>query len=157
MVTAADAFLATLSADQTAESVLDLTNETAADDVLNATQSSGSGGGGAGGGGAGGGGGYSSGTYFLAFLGHSVTLAVAALARLDLPAAPVESLIAASILIGAGHALRPLFPGREALIAAGFGLIHGMAFSFTLAELHLDTGQLVLSLLGFNLASRRCS
>ncbi|MGX1471875.1 UNVERIFIED_CONTAM: hypothetical protein RKD50_000683 [Streptomyces canus] len=36
-------------------------------------------------------------------------------------------------------------------MAGGFGLGHGMAFSFVLAEMHLSTGQLVTSLLGFNL------
>ncbi|WP_432504749.1 HupE/UreJ family protein [Kineococcus arenarius] len=88
----------------------------------------------------------------LAFtVGHSATLAISALGRFTLPTAPIESFIALSILIGAVHALRPLFPGREALVAALFGLVHGMAFSFTLAELELSTGQLVLSLLGFNL------
>lgn len=88
----------------------------------------------------------------LAFtLGHSLTLALSALGRLQLPATPIEVFIALSILIGAVHALRPLFPGREALAAGLFGLIHGMAFSFTLAELGLTTSQLVLSLLGFNL------
>ncbi|MFT3799354.1 HupE/UreJ family protein [Microbacterium sp.] len=84
-------------------------------------------------------------------IGHSATLAIASLARLDIPAAPVEALIAVSILVGAVHALKPIFPGREALVAGVFGLVHGTAFSFTLAELHLDTGQLILSLLGFNL------
>lgn len=34
---------------------------------------------------------------------------------------------------------------------SGFGLIHGMAFSFTLAELNLNAAQTALSLLGFNL------
>ena len=88
----------------------------------------------------------------LAFtVGHSVTLALSALTDLDLPARPVEALIAVSILIGAAHAIRPLFPGREALVAGGFGLVHGMAFAFTLAELHLSLPQLVLSLIGFNL------
>ncbi|WP_432489136.1 HupE/UreJ family protein [Kineococcus sp. SYSU DK018] len=88
----------------------------------------------------------------LAFtVGHSATLAISALGRFTLPTAPIESFIALSILIGAVHALRPLFPGREALVAAVFGLVHGMAFSFTLAELELSTGQLLLSLLGFNL------
>jgi hypothetical protein len=61
-----------------------------------------------------------------------------------------EALIAVSILIAAAHAVRPIFPGREALIAAGFGLVHGMAFSATLAELGLSGGQLAVSLLGFN-------
>ncbi|MEU5039990.1 HupE/UreJ family protein [Streptomyces griseorubiginosus] len=83
--------------------------------------------------------------------GHSVALAVTALGRLDIPDWPVEAFIAVSILVGAIHAVRPLFPGREALVAGFFGLGHGMAFSFVLAEMHLSTGQLVTSLLGFNL------
>ncbi|MEU5888925.1 HupE/UreJ family protein [Streptomyces sp. NPDC047461] len=88
----------------------------------------------------------------LAFTaGHSVALAATALGHLDIPGRPVEAFIALSILIGAVHAIRPLFPGREALVAGLFGLGHGMAFSFVLAEMHLSTGQLVTSLLGFNL------
>ncbi|MEV6763939.1 HupE/UreJ family protein [Streptomyces sp. NPDC051105] len=88
----------------------------------------------------------------LAFTaGHSVALAATALGRLQIPSWPVEAFIAASILVGAIHAIRPLFPGREAVVAGVFGLGHGMAFSFVLAEMHLSTGQLVTSLLGFNL------
>ncbi|MEU9917276.1 HupE/UreJ family protein [Streptomyces sp. NPDC051001] len=88
----------------------------------------------------------------LAFTaGHSVSLAATALGHLDIPGWPVEAFIAVSILIGAVHAIRPLFPGREALVAGLFGLGHGTAFSFVLAEMHLSTGQLVTSLLGFNL------
>jgi hypothetical protein len=88
----------------------------------------------------------------LAFtIGHSVALALSTLGRLDVPGWPVEAFIAASILLGAVHAIRPLFPGREALVAGVFGLGHGLAFSFTLAEMQLSTGQLALSLLGFNL------
>ncbi|GAA1613791.1 HupE/UreJ family protein [Actinoplanes couchii] len=84
-------------------------------------------------------------------IGHSAALAVTALTRLDVPAWPVEAFIALSILVGAVHAIRPIFPGREASVAALFGLGHGMAFSFTLAEMQLSTGRLVLSLFGFNL------
>ncbi|WP_232542286.1 HupE/UreJ family protein [Nocardia bovistercoris] len=84
-------------------------------------------------------------------VGHSVALVVSALSRVELPARPIETLIAVTILIGGAHAIRPLFPGREALVAGLFGLVHGMAFSFTLAELNLSTGQLALSVLGFNL------
>ncbi|BEL09625.1 hypothetical protein Q0Z83_078160 [Actinoplanes sichuanensis] len=88
----------------------------------------------------------------LAFTaGHSAALVLGALTRVTIPARPVEVFIAVSILIGAAHAVRPLFPGREALVAGLFGLGHGMAFSFTLADLHLSTGRLALSLLGFNL------
>lgn len=87
----------------------------------------------------------------LAFtLGHSVTLALGTLG-LPIPQQPVEAAIAISILIAAAHALRPLFPGREPLIAGLFGLVHGMAFSTTLASMNLAGSQLALSLLGFNI------
>jgi hypothetical protein len=36
-------------------------------------------------------------------------------------------------------------------MAAGFGLVHGLAFASALAELHLDAARLALALLGFNL------
>ena len=84
-------------------------------------------------------------------LGHSFALALSGLTRVTLPQQPIEVAIALTILISAIHALRPLFARREIYVAGGFGLIHGMAFSFTLAELQLTTPQLVLSLFGFNL------
>ncbi|MEV5525655.1 HupE/UreJ family protein [Streptomyces prunicolor] len=88
----------------------------------------------------------------LAFtVGHSVALAATALTRFEIPGRPVEAFIAASILVGAVHAVRPLFPGKEAIVAGVFGLGHGMAFSFVLAEMHLSTAQLASSLLAFNL------
>ena len=83
-------------------------------------------------------------------IGHSITLLAGATGWLRLPSQPVELLISVSILVGAVHALRPLFPGREVFIAAGFGLIHGLAFAATLASLHLDAGRMALSILGFN-------
>ena len=84
-------------------------------------------------------------------VGHSITLLAGALGWIRLPSQPVETLIAISILVSAVHAIRPVFPGREAWIAAGFGLIHGLAFASTLANLKLDIGPMVLSILGFNL------
>ncbi|MFL6157461.1 MAG: HupE/UreJ family protein [Marmoricola sp.] len=90
-------------------------------------------------------------TITMAFtLGHSVTLALGALG-VPVPQGLVEALIAVSILVAAVHALRPIFPGREAAVAAGFGLVHGLAFSEALRELHLSGVHLVLALLGFNL------
>lgn len=83
-------------------------------------------------------------------VGHSITLLAGAIGWFRLPAQPVEILIAISILIGAIHALRPLFPGKEFFVAAGFGLIHGLAFAATLANLNLDGGRMALSILGFN-------
>ena len=84
-------------------------------------------------------------------LGHSLTLLLGALGWVRLPGQPVEILIAVSILVSAVHAVRPLFPGREAWVAAGFGLVHGLAFASTLANLQLDAGPMALSILGFNL------
>ncbi len=83
--------------------------------------------------------------------GHSLTLALAALGLVHVPSRPIEVLIAVSILISAVHALRPIFPGREAGIAAFFGLIHGLAFATTLGELGLGRWERVASILGFNL------
>ncbi len=84
-------------------------------------------------------------------LGHSLTLALAALGVVRVPARPVEVLIAVSVFVSAVHALRPLFPGREARLAAFFGLIHGLAFATTLADLGLVRWQRVWSILAFNL------
>jgi HupE / UreJ protein len=84
-------------------------------------------------------------------IGHSLTLLAGSLGWLRLPEQPVETLIASSILIGAVHAFRPVFPGKEMYIALGFGLIHGLAFATTLADLDLDAGRMALSILGFNL------
>ena len=84
-------------------------------------------------------------------VGHSVTLLLGSLGWVRLPSQPVEILIAVSILVSAIHAIRPIFPGREAWVAASFGLIHGLAFASTLASLQLDAGPMALSILGFNL------
>lgn len=84
-------------------------------------------------------------------IGHSITLLIGALGVLHFPSRPIEVMIAVSILVSAIHALRPIFPGKEMYIAAGFGLIHGMAFAQTLANLNLDMGRMVLSILGFNI------
>jgi hypothetical protein len=83
-------------------------------------------------------------------LGHSLTLLIGGLRWLQVPNQPIEVLIAVSILIAAIHAYRPVFAGKEIWIAAGFGLIHGLAFADTLIKLNLDVQQLVISLLGFN-------
>jgi hypothetical protein len=84
-------------------------------------------------------------------IGHSITLALAALGVVRVPSRPTEVLVAVSILISAAHALGPIFPGREAFIAAFFGLIHGLAFASTLSELGLGRWERVVSVLGFNI------
>jgi hypothetical protein len=84
-------------------------------------------------------------------IGHSITLLIGALGWLRLPVQPVEILIAFSILVSAIHAIKPIFPGKEMYVAAGFGLIHGLAFASILANLKLSAGTMALSILGFNL------
>ena len=84
-------------------------------------------------------------------IGHSITLALAALGAMHVPSRPIEVLIAVSILVSAVHAIRPIFPGGGAGIAMFFGLIHGLAFATSLGQLELGWWQRVVSLLGFNL------
>ncbi len=83
--------------------------------------------------------------------GHSLTLLAGAVGWVQLPQQPVEVLIAFSILVSAIHAIRPVFPGKEIFVAAGFGLVHGLAFATVLSEMKLSVGPMALSLLGFNL------
>lgn len=84
-------------------------------------------------------------------IGHSLTLAIAGLGWLKLPSQPVEILIAVSILVTAVHAVRPCFAGKEIYIAAGFGLVHGLAFASTLTEFGFIRWYLALTILAFNL------
>lgn len=84
-------------------------------------------------------------------VGHSITLLMGVLGWANLPGALVESIIALSILVSAVGALVPVFRGREVLIAAGFGLVHGLAFASTLTGFSLDPWTMALSVLGFNL------
>jgi hypothetical protein len=84
-------------------------------------------------------------------VGHSITLALAAIGLVLVPSRPVEGLIALSILLSAVHALRPLFPGHETRIAAFFGLIHGLGFAAALEKLGLDRWERVTGILAFNL------
>lgn len=84
-------------------------------------------------------------------IGHSATLIAAVLFNLRLPAAPVEALIALSVLISAVHAARPLFPGREPQIAMAFGLVHGLAFATLVSGLGIGRGDRLSAILGFNL------
>lgn len=83
-------------------------------------------------------------------VGHSITLLIGALGWLQLPPQPIEVLIAVSILVSAVHAVRPVFPDKEMYVAAGFGLVHGLAFASVLSDLNLGAGQMALSILGFN-------
>ncbi len=84
-------------------------------------------------------------------LGHSATLIGAAFLGWQLPAQPVEIMIAVSIFISAIHAIRPLFPDREPVVALGFGLVHGLAFATVIGNYGLDMQEKALTILGFNI------
>ncbi len=84
-------------------------------------------------------------------VGHSITLALAATQLVQPSTRVVESIVALSIFVSALQALRPLGAGREVVVAAGFGLVHGLAFATTLTELGVHGGALAVSVLAFNL------
>jgi hypothetical protein len=84
-------------------------------------------------------------------IGHSITLLIGVFEICTFPIQIIEILIAVSILVSAIHAIKPIFYQKETFIAIGFGLIHGLAFSQTLQNLHLSTSELLLSVAGFNL------
>jgi hypothetical protein len=83
-------------------------------------------------------------------IGHSITLTLAALGALHVASRPIEVLIAVSIFVSALHALRPIVPGKEALIAGFFGLIHGLAFAATLDRLGLGRWERMTGIFAFN-------
>ncbi|MGH7503307.1 MAG: DUF6702 family protein [Longimicrobiales bacterium] len=84
-------------------------------------------------------------------IAHSITLSMAALGVVRLPARPIEAIIALSIGAAALYNIYRPFDVREWALAFAFGLFHGFGFANVLAELQLEPTFLVLSLLGFNL------
>jgi len=84
-------------------------------------------------------------------VGHSIALIVAAVSGWQVGARGVEMLIALSVLASAIHAWRPIFPGREAMVAGAFGLCHGLAFARALGGHLPDPTDTAGAILGFNL------
>lgn len=82
---------------------------------------------------------------------HTLTLGAGLLGWVQLPAAVIEPLIAASIVGVAVENLvvRELKAWRPALVF-GLGLLHGLGFAGVLAELGLPPGQRLAPLLAFN-------
>lgn len=81
---------------------------------------------------------------------HSITLAMATLGLVTIPARVVEPLIALSVLLVATDAfLRPRANAR-ALVTFAFGLLHGFGLSNVLRDLGLSGRELAPALLGFN-------
>jgi len=85
---------------------------------------------------------------------HSLTLAGVTLGLVGLPQAPVEALIALSIVFLAAELLRdgPTMTLRYPWgIAFAFGLVHGFGFAGALKEIGLPEGEVPAALLAFNL------
>ncbi|SDL27596.1 HupE/UreJ family protein [Kriegella aquimaris] len=88
-------------------------------------------------------------TFFT--IAHTITLSLASFNIISLPSRVVESIIALSIGLAAYHNIRPIFKGRDWLIAFGFGLFHGFGFASVMADLGFNGEFLSLTILGFNL------
>ena len=86
-------------------------------------------------------------------LAHSLTLALSSLGWLTLRSPPVEATIALSIMLVAGEALhkqQTLSRRWPALVAFGFGLVHGLGFAGALQDIGLPQNHLFVALLTFN-------
>ena len=104
-------------------------------------------------------------------IAHSITLALATLGVVQVPSAPVEAVIALSIVFVAAEILRNRDPGFQPLVgpehrlkargtltarapwlvAFTFGLLHGFGFAGALAQVGLPPHDIPLALLFFNL------
>lgn len=88
---------------------------------------------------------------------HSITLALATLGFVNIPSAPVEAVIALSIVFVAAEILRAqrgergLTERAPWLVAFAFGLLHGFGFAGALTEVGLPQNDIPLALLFFNL------
>ncbi len=86
-------------------------------------------------------------------IGHSITLALAVTGQVAVPAEPVETLIALSVV----YVALALALGKRAtetstpwLAPAGFGLLHGLGFAGALTELGIPTAEIPKALFAFN-------
>jgi hydrogenase/urease accessory protein HupE len=91
-------------------------------------------------------------------LAHSITLAAAALGWAEAPQAPVEAVVALSIVYMAAEVPRvagapsaSLARASPWIVAFAFGLLHGFGFGGALKEIGLPESDVPLALLTFNL------
>lgn len=87
---------------------------------------------------------------------HSITLALATLGIVHVPSAPVEAVIALSIVFVAAEIIRAregssdLAARMPWIVAFVFGLLHGFGFAGALSEVGLPEGHIPMALLFFN-------
>jgi hydrogenase/urease accessory protein HupE len=90
-------------------------------------------------------------------IAHSITLGLATLGFVKVPSAPVEAVIALSIVFVAAEIVRSqrgkhgLTERAPWLVAGTFGLLHGFGFAGALAQVGLPPNDIPLALLFFNL------
>jgi len=85
-------------------------------------------------------------------IAHTLTLALASLGVLSIPASIVEPLIAASIAyVAIENILGGKLGVRRILVVFGFGLLHGLGFASVLGEIGLQPARFVIGLVGFNI------
>lgn len=90
-------------------------------------------------------------------LAHSITLALATLGLVNLPAAPTEAIISLSILFLATEIIHKhngqlsLTEKYPWVIAFTFGLFHGLGFAGALSEIGVPQNEVPLALLMFNI------
>ena len=88
---------------------------------------------------------------------HSITLVLAALGWAHIPQAPVEAVIALSIMFVAAETVRQTWRENDLtsrapwVIAFAFGLLHGLGFGGALREIGLPQSDVPLALVSFNL------
>jgi len=89
-------------------------------------------------------------------IAHSITLALATLGVVNVPSAPVEAVIALSIVFIAVEIVRSqrgqvgLTARAPWIVAFTFGLLHGFGFAGALGEVGLPANEIPLALLLFN-------
>ncbi len=85
-------------------------------------------------------------------LAHTVTLAIATLGLLQIPASIVEPLIAASIVyVAVENIFLQRYRPWRTVVVFGFGLLHGLGFASVLGDIGLNPARFVTGLIGFNI------
>lgn len=85
-------------------------------------------------------------------LAHTITLAMAVLGLVSVPASIVEPLIALSIVyVAVENIVSDKLQRWRPFVIFGFGLLHGLGFASVLGEFGLPEGQVIPALIGFNI------
>jgi len=84
-------------------------------------------------------------------LAHTITLAMATLGIVSVPASIVEPLISASIVyIAVENVIGGAITWRRTAVIFAFGLLHGLGFASVLGDIGLDPARFISGLIAFN-------